>query len=1088
MKRLYLFFMVCLLLALPISHFAQISLSGGTYQQDFNTLALTGTSGTLPAGWLFFETGTNANALYNTGTGSGNGGDTYSFGIAGSSERAFGGLQSGNLIPMIGAFFINNTGSVLSSITISYTGEVWRLGTADRGPDILNFQISTDASALNTGVWTDVDALDFSSPVTTAPVGLRDGNEAANRTTISFTITGLAIANGAGFYIRWTDFNPSGADDGLGVDDFSITTGGVDNIPPVASTVSPANNAVDVLPGTIPAITFNESIMANTGNITIHNVTNGTNQIIAVSSPAIKVAGTVVTIDINLLPLRSYYIEIDAGAFKDATGNLFAGLTGTSAWAFTTGPQQLAFDFNSCSGTGLSGGFRQYSVIGPITWACTTFGQTGNGIQINGFSGTAQENQDWLISPVFDLSTFAYPLLTFATRTRFAGPSLKLMVSTNYDGLGDPNGFVWTEIQGRFPDPDSDVWMTSRDINLSAFKNQKVYIAFVYTSSPASGAARWTVDDFVVINSPVVPRPAIIFKPAELDFDYTQSGASSARLPFTINAYNLQGNLTIRAPLGFSVSTDSIQFSSSITITQTAAESVNHKLYARFIPYLPNREFSGNIRVTSTNLDTLAVKLSGSSLRALKVVNWNIEWFGSTEFGPTNEPLQQQNVKTILQKLDADLFALEEVVDTLKLKEMVDQMPGYAYTISDFSSRADDLNDPDYPSAQKLAFVYKTSVVKKLYTYGVLRFGGSADAYNDWASGRFPYLMKAEVNLQGVTATVNFVVIHSKANTGTVAERVESWERRKGGIDELKDSLDVYYPYSNLILLGDFNDDLDSTIAPNIPGNISSYINLINDSVDYKLLTLPLSRAGLKSTVSFDNVIDHQVASNEMGVAYVPGSAKILTYVSTMVSGYATTTTDHYPVVARYDMRFFTDPIDVQYFLAAPWGRTVEFYWYTNHEINSDRFVVERSRNNKDYEPIDSVKGKGDSRQWSIYNLKLDDPWPGKSYYRLRIVSLNGSVLYSNIVTLNRRLQSYFLYVNGGDPFMAKIEYTLSETKRGTLQLMDVTGKMYFERPMTFLKGKNFQNIPTNNLPAGTYIVRIVHADRVESKKVVIRK
>jgi len=1088
MKQCYLFCLVGLFLSLPLIQFAQINLSGGIYQQDFNTLASSSTSTTLPTGWLFNETGANANTLYSSGTGSATSGDTYSFGAAATTERAFGTLLSGSLTSAIGAYFVNNTGVTLSSITISYTGEQWRLGMAARGPDSLNFQISTNATSLSTGVWADVNELDFSTPSTTAPVGLRNGNDSANRSIINFTITGLTVANGAIFYIRWTDLNASGSDDGLAIDDFSLSIGGVDTNPPLITAFNPPKNATDVLPSTIPSITFDESIAANTGNIIIYNVTNNTQQIIPVSSPAVKITGSILELNITLFPLRSYYIEIEQNALKDASGNLFAGLNGPTAWSFTTGPQQLAFDFNNCSGGKFSGGFKQFSVTGPITWACTTFGQTGNAIQISGFSGSAQENQDWLISPAFDLSTFAYPLLSFATRTRFSGPPLKLMVSTNYDGASNPNNFTWTEISGRFPEMDSDVWTTTKDVNLSAYKNQQVYIAFVYTSSPVLSAARWTVDDIVITNSATVPKPAINYKPAELDFDYVQSGGNSMVQIFTINAYNLQGDLTLTAPSGFSVSTDSIQFSKSITITKSLAESVNQKVYARFMPVVPNREYSGVVRVSSTNLDTLAVKLSGSSLRALKVINWNIEWFGSTEFGPTNEPLQQQNVKIILQKLNADIYALEEVVDTMKLKEMVDQMPGYSYTVSDFSSYADSLTDVDYPSAQKLAFVYKSSVVKKLQTYGVLRFGGSAVAYNSWASGRFPYLMKAEVTLSGVTTIVNLIVIHAKANTGSTTEKIESWERRKRGIDELKDSLDVYYPFSNLIILGDFNDDLDSTIAPNIPGNISSYINLINDSLDYKLLTLPLSLSGQQSTVSFDNVIDHQVASNEMGVAYIPGSAKVLTYVSTLVSGYATTTTDHYPIVARYDIRYFRNPIDLIYFLGVPWGNNIEFNWYTDHEINSNYYVVERSRNGKQFEPVDSLYGKGDSRTGSFYNFKLRNPWPGKSQYRLRIVSLDGSITYSNIIIINRRSNNPFLSVNSTGPIMANIQYTLSETKRGSLQLMDVNGRIYFERTMTFVKGKNHYSIPITNVSTGTYFVRIVHSDSVESQRLVIKK
>ena len=40
-----------------------------------------------------------------------NTGDTYSYGAAGSTDRALGGLRSGSLIPLFGACFTNNTGA-----------------------------------------------------------------------------------------------------------------------------------------------------------------------------------------------------------------------------------------------------------------------------------------------------------------------------------------------------------------------------------------------------------------------------------------------------------------------------------------------------------------------------------------------------------------------------------------------------------------------------------------------------------------------------------------------------------------------------------------------------------------------------------------------------------------------------------------------------------------------------------------------------------------------------------------------------------------------------------------------------------------
>jgi predicted extracellular nuclease len=196
------------------------------YTQDFDTLASSGQSDVLPTGWALAEAGSSANndGRYTAGTGSSNAGDTYSFGTSGSPERAFGSLLSGTLIPLIGAAFTNDTGQTISSLDIGYTGEQWRLGQSDRGADRLDFEYNLTATSLTTASgWVDVNVLDFSSPVTVGTVGARDGNAAGNRTAVAGTIDGLSIAPGQTFWIRWADFNVTGADDGLAVDDFSLT-------------------------------------------------------------------------------------------------------------------------------------------------------------------------------------------------------------------------------------------------------------------------------------------------------------------------------------------------------------------------------------------------------------------------------------------------------------------------------------------------------------------------------------------------------------------------------------------------------------------------------------------------------------------------------------------------------------------------------------------------------------------------------------------------------------------------------------------------------------------------------------------------
>ncbi|HKP72666.1 MAG TPA: hypothetical protein VJT82_06995, partial [Pyrinomonadaceae bacterium] len=147
---------------------------GAPVGHDFDSLVSSGTgtsTANTPPGWGFVElagaTSNGSNTTYTAGTGSGNAGDTYSFGIAGAhpvTDRALGQLRSGAVTTVIGASFTNNTGSTITSLAISYAGEQWRIGnTSTARDDRMDFQYSTNATGLNTGTWTDVNTLDFTN-------------------------------------------------------------------------------------------------------------------------------------------------------------------------------------------------------------------------------------------------------------------------------------------------------------------------------------------------------------------------------------------------------------------------------------------------------------------------------------------------------------------------------------------------------------------------------------------------------------------------------------------------------------------------------------------------------------------------------------------------------------------------------------------------------------------------------------------------------------------------------------------------------------------------------------------------------------
>lgn len=206
----------------------------GNYAQHFDALGMSDlpgiSNGDLSVihpsltGWYFHENGTGADNGITASDGSQVQGDTYNYGSVSQQDRALGVLQSGMVVSQVGFWFTNKTGQLITSLVISYTGEQWRMGSAGRS-DKLDFQYSQSADRLDNEIWIDHHFLDFVAPVTTGSPRALDGNNAANKVTLSIHLQGLYIPPDAAFFLKWIDFNASNADDGLAIDDFQIVPG-----------------------------------------------------------------------------------------------------------------------------------------------------------------------------------------------------------------------------------------------------------------------------------------------------------------------------------------------------------------------------------------------------------------------------------------------------------------------------------------------------------------------------------------------------------------------------------------------------------------------------------------------------------------------------------------------------------------------------------------------------------------------------------------------------------------------------------------------------------------------------------------------
>lgn len=217
-----------------------------------------------------------------------------------------------------------------------------------------------------------------------------------------------------------------------------------------------------------------------------------------------------------------------------------------------------------------------------------------------------------------------------------------------------------------------------------------------------------------------------------------------------------------------------------------------------------------------------------------EVVSWNIEWF------PKNGQVTADSVKTILQSLAADVYALQEIDDTTLLKQVVSTIPGYAchFRFSHYGG---------------LAYVYNTNTVQVNKKYEIYT---SQPYWN--AFPRSPQVLELTFNNE------EYVIIdnHLKCCGDGVLDLNDTTDeenRRLRAINLLKTYIDSIFSNDKVIVVGDWNDILTDPTPNNV------FNSFLNDS-DYLFVDFPIA-LGSSANFSFPtwpSHLDHILISNEL--------------------------------------------------------------------------------------------------------------------------------------------------------------------------------------------------------------------------------
>ena len=220
---------------------------------------------------------------------------------------------------------------------------------------------------------------------------------------------------------------------------------------------------------------------------------------------------------------------------------------------------------------------------------------------------------------------------------------------------------------------------------------------------------------------------------------------------------------------------------------------------------------------------------------ALDIITWNIEWF------PKNNQVTIDYVKQIIEALDVDILAIQEVDNISSFNQLINSLENYeGYLESSWFAG--------------LAYIYNTQTIEINDIYEIY----TTSPY--WSPfPRSPMVM--DINFMNE----NYIIInnHLKCcgdDNMNLNDEDDEETRRYIASSLLKDYIDNYFLNSNVILLGDLNDNL--TDSPN-----NNVFQMILDDYENYLFTDMEIAQGSNSDWSYPNWpshLDHILVTNEL--------------------------------------------------------------------------------------------------------------------------------------------------------------------------------------------------------------------------------
>ena len=174
-------------------------------------------------------------------------------------------------------------------------------------------------------------------------------------------------------------------------------------------------------------------------------------------------------------------------------------------------------------------------------------------------------------------------------------------------------------------------------------------------------------------------------------------------------------------------------------------------------------------------------------------------------------------------------------------------------------------------------------------------------------------------------------------------------------------------------------------------------------------------------------------------------------------------------------------PVELLSFSAKPTNTMVTIEWETGSELNNDFFVVESSLDAQNWQEVLQVKGAGTTSDKRTYRAADHQPYPGKSFYRLKQTDFDGTISYSHIEKVDFTLSSNLtIYPNpSGNRFKLKGSHDFNPSH---VKIYNTAGQ-HIKPKVTVASGELM--IDLVSYPSGVYILHFPANGSLQSFRLV---